>query len=171
MFALAACGGAGARAVAAAPQKPARKVARQVEPALAKPPDLYDVGGNLLPSDKQVAWLELPRGLKEVPSGIDDHHAYRTEGIPIDRIQAFFGARVVSGSHQEPGAAGMRMERGVPATGMKPKLPLLDVVVAPAREAGVVNVWVDVHPFVPSVPVFTDTDARALLKEQQKVAE
>ena len=99
----------------------------------------YDAAGNLLPSDQSVAWLELPRGLTKLPVSSGTFHAYVAKGIPSDRLQAFFGARLIAGEVTKLGEQGIRLSRGIPPSGSKPKQSLRTKLDALLRHAPVAS--------------------------------
>jgi len=143
---------------------------REAEVAPTAPP-VQDAAGNLLASTERIAWLELPRGLTRAPSGRSVEHLFRARGIPIDRLQAFFGARLVGSPTRREGKDGVVMIRGVPPSGAQPKQSTIDVSVLRGREADEVLVYIYERPYAEPRSDFTDADARALLKQQLKRAE
>lgn len=148
---------------------PAPKV--QAAPVAAPLPPLYDAAGNLLGSGEMVAWLEVPRGLTKLPTSAGTFHAYRAQGIPSDRIQAFFGARLIAAKFEKLGASGVRLSGGIPPSGSKPQQSLLDVAVVAGNAPDEVSVQIVEHPYLMPAPKFTTADARNVLKQEQKRAE
>lgn len=171
---LCACGGSSNPSAPVTQAKSAVQtaaVATQAKPAAPAAPPLQDAAGNLLPSGERVAWLELPRGLSSFPTGRTVEHLFKARGIAIDRIQAFFGARVVAASTRRQGTDGIVMTRGAPTSGAQPKQTTLDVSVLRGSTPDEVLVYIYERPYEEPRPDFTDANARALLKQQLKRAE
>jgi hypothetical protein len=87
---LSACGDDGAA------ELPTPVVQQPETRSAADDPDrLYDDEGNLLESDEVVVGLRLPRGLEEVARR-DRLYAY-TSSVPLDKLIAYFGPRLITG--------------------------------------------------------------------------
>jgi hypothetical protein len=101
---LAACGDD------ASDRPPPPTVAAEPETAAA-PEDgdrLFDIEGNLRESEVVVAGLTLPRGLE--PAGeLERFHAYRSS-VPIEKIQAYFGPRLITGQVDRHGSSAIFRE-------------------------------------------------------------
>jgi len=61
----------------------------------------YDAQGKLLPSDEYIAGVRLPRGAKlSRDEGL--HHVYRIQA-PIEKVLAYFGPMMITGSVERRG--------------------------------------------------------------------
>ena len=118
-----------------------------------------------------MAWLELPRGLTKLPVSAGTFHAYVAKGVALDRIQAFFGARVLASKVDRLGTTGVRLVDGIPPTGSAPGQTRIEVTVVPDTMVGQVSVRIVEQLPVAPVPKFSTADARALMKQEQKSAE
>ncbi len=132
-------------------------------------PVLYDAAGNLLPGEGRVAWLELPRGLNEIPNLPKGIRSYWAEDVPVDRIQAFFGARMIADSVTNE-SGGTHFERGRPETGVTPETVRIDVSVLRTGQNSV-RVDIEEHIPLPLTRMITDAEARRLAKEEFRRAE
>lgn len=163
LWLVAACGSSATEA------KPIRVKVPVPKEKVAQGPQLYDAAGNLLPSDARIAWLELPRGLTELPNIPEGMRSYWAKGVPIDRIQAFFGARLVAESVRSSNG-GARFVRGLPESGATRETVRIDVNI---RRGGPDLVRVDIEERVSLPPTrpLTEAEARSLAKEELRRAE
>ncbi len=87
-----ACGSHGSdnhRGQRIAPVKPATRT--RAKP----PPPLYGPNGALLPSDRSIAGLEMPRGLEQTIEA-RRRHVFTTR-VPLAKVQRYFGTRLITG--------------------------------------------------------------------------
>jgi len=162
---LLACGSGASEASPIRVRTPAPKATKPVAAA----PQLYDAAGNLLPGQERVAWLELPRGLTEIPNLPKGIRSYWAKDIPIDRIQAFFGARILAESVSNE-SGGTRFVRGMPAGGAVPQTTRIDVSVLRSSH-NVVRIDIEERAPLPLTRMITDAEARSLAREDLRRAE
>ncbi len=91
-------------------ERPPAPVVQEVQPPAPEddPESLYDREGNLLESDVVVAGLTLPRGL-DAAGEMDRFHAYRSS-VPIGKLQAYFGPRLITGQVDQHGSGAVYRE-------------------------------------------------------------
>lgn len=104
--------------------------------AAAERQKLYDRGGRLLESDTTIAGLTLPKGLEPFFEK-DRRHAFRT-GVPLDKLQAYFGPRLMTGEVERVGE-GAIFRHAVPRD-VQGGVVKLDVKVLPGSEGNRVEI-------------------------------
>jgi hypothetical protein len=147
-------------------ERPPAPVVQQVQPPAPEddPNRLFDLEGNLLESDEVVAGLTLPRGL-EAAGEADRFHAYTTS-VPIDKVQAYFGPRLVTGQVDRHGS-GATFRQAVPREA-RGGIVKLDVAIVPMSQ---VATRIEIRE-LPPVPENPPTEAEVLLhwdQEQQQL--
>lgn len=155
---LAACGDTSDRPPPPAP--PAEAPERRED----DPNRLFDYEGNLLESDEVVAGLTLPRGLSAAGE-MDRFHAYRSD-VPIEKLQAYFGPRLITGQVDRHGS-GATFRDAVPrgATG---GIVHLDVAIIPMSR---VSTRIEIRE-IPPVPTEIPSEEEILRhwnEEQQRL--
>jgi hypothetical protein len=157
LFAVTACGDDES-------ERPPAPVVRETQrPAPEEDPDrLFDLEGNLLESDEVVAGLTLPRGL-EAAGEADRFHAYTTS-VPIAKVQAYFGPRLVTGEVDRHGSGAIYRE-AVPREA-RGGIVKLDVAITPMSQ---VATRIEIRE-LPPVPEDPPTEAEVLLhwSEEQR---
>lgn len=143
-FCLAACGPCGSNP---APESAPVATTETSETLRAEDrQSLYDADGNLLPSDTLIAGLALPRGLEERPVRGARRHVYRTD-VPLAKVQAYFGPRLVTGHVDRLGDAAI-FRRAVPR-GVRGGIVYLDVGIHPIPRGGTRIEVVELAPPAP----------------------
>jgi hypothetical protein len=82
---------------------PADEVVPQATPLPAPPEPLYDPDGRLLPSERVLGGLTLPRGLDNEQAG--NHRHLFDARVPAAKLVQYFAPRLFTG-HVEPHGAG-----------------------------------------------------------------
>jgi hypothetical protein len=98
-------------------------------PAPPPPEPLYDAEGRLRESDRTVAGVRLPVGLRPLPSTSTRVHRFESEAT-LDSLRQYFGSRVVTGL-VEPLGEGVVYRNATPIERLPGAPPGLDVMVAP----------------------------------------
>ncbi len=93
---------------------------------------IYGDDGEVLESTQRVAGLPLPRGLETV---LEDgrRHVYRSE-VPLQKMQSYFGVRLVTGQVDARAGGGATYVDAVPR-GVRGGEVRLDVTVEPSSAA------------------------------------
>jgi hypothetical protein len=159
-----------------APQPDVAAERRQVAQATAakvqtpKPaPSPYDKLGNLLPSGAQIDWLELPRGAERSDVSHGEDYVYEARGIPLDRVLAFFGARLLPSKVERLGEGNL-FAQAMPPSGDKNAVRM-DVTVVSGSEPGAVRIHIHRRVQGHVLPKFTPDDARSVLAKERRNAE
>lgn len=156
-FCLAACGPCGSNP---APESAPVATIEATETERAEDAQsLYDADGNLLPSDIMIAGLALPRGLEERPVRGARRHVYRTN-VPLAKVQAYFGPRLVTGHVDRLGDAAI-FRRAVPR-GVRGGIVHLDVGIHPIPRGGTRVEVVELAP--PTPPTQNSPSPEELLR-------
>lgn len=126
-------------------------------PAPARPDPLYDDEGRLLPSERVLGGLTLPRGLENEQQG-DHRHLFEAR-VPAAKLVQYFGPRLFTGQVEPHG-------QGASFLGATPLRPSgtayrMDVLVTArgAYRSSLIIRLADVPTARPSVP--TEEDLRA----------
>lgn len=130
-------------------------------------PPLYDDEGRLLPSEKRVAGLRLPRGL-ELMREVDERRIY-TSRVPVEKLQAYFGPRLTTGRVRSEGGS-ITYLAAVPRNA-KGGVVKLDVRIGnnPSHpDASLVDIRE--RPPAPEKPL-TEAEIRMQLEQRQKYAD
>jgi hypothetical protein len=106
------------------------EVSGYAPPPEPPPPDpLYDRQGRLLESDRSIAGIRLPVGLRPLPAPGPNIHAFESDAT-IESLRQYFGSRVVPTS-TEPLGEGVLLFNAAPiAQGSN---GALDIMIAPVR--------------------------------------
>jgi hypothetical protein len=122
------------------PERPVAEPAVSDSPAVREL--LFDGDGRLLPSDRRVAGLTLPRGLDTVRESRREH-VYETD-VPVAKVLAYFGPRLFTVRIDRAGSGAVyRRARPLEARG---GIVHLDVSVLPAGDG---RTRVHVHELPP----------------------
>lgn len=146
----------------AAPEIPGAPPADPNRPRLSDDDaSLFGPDGELVPSDRDIAGLPLPRGLETVREQGRDHvFAIRA---PLAKVQSYFGPRIVTGDVDRIGA-GVVYRAGV-ARGVRGGEVPLDVSILPRADG---TVRVEVVELPPPPPEEDEAARRARFERVQR---
>lgn len=144
LFTLAACGPCGSTP---SESLPTPTTETEAAPEAAAAEALYDAEGNLLPSDTVIAGLPLPRGLETRPVHGERRHVYTTD-VPLTKVQAYFGRRLITGQVDRMGDAAI-FRRAVPQ-GVRGGVVHLDVGIHPIPRGGTRVEVIEIRPPSPN---------------------
>lgn len=95
-----------------------------------EPPSLYDREGRLRESDRTVAGVPLPVGLRDVPATAARTHAFETDAS-LEALRQYFTSRVVPTS-TEPLGEGVLLSNAAPIA-QQGSNGAVDIMIAPVR--------------------------------------
>ena len=101
---------------------------------LLDPNAAFDAEGNLRPSDQKVVGLTLPRGLEPLPIERPREHHFLAPEVPVEKLIAYLGPRLVTGAVDRIGA-GATFREAVPREVQRGAVRL-DVSAHPSRRGG-----------------------------------
>jgi hypothetical protein len=131
------------------------------------PPSLYDREGRLRESDRSVAGVRLPVGLRDVPAPAARTHAFETEAS-LESLRQYFAARVVPTSTEALGE-GVLLSNAAPIA-QQGSNGALDIMIAPVR-AGTARVELRERAPPPEVLPSPDEVRRTLERLSQDTEE
>lgn len=136
-------------------------------PEPPEPPSLYDREGRLRESDRSVAGLRLPVGLRDVPAPAARTHAFETDAS-LESLRQYFSSRVVPTS-TEPLGDGVLLSNAAPIA-QQGSNGALDIMIAPVR-AGTARVELRERAPPPEIIPSPDEVRRTLERLSQDTEE